>query len=176
MKGNGLERGNFHSGEIQDRALYMTSDLEFSYGMFGSSLERVRFLEFQNDCLKATIQVLRESARLSHKDISNAQKAAAVDILRPKYHLKDLLIHFKLSKSSYFVARHTSLRDDDQAELRALVKVIFHRSNDSYGYRRIQTALREEEGITVSEKVIRRIMCEEHLVAKRKRTRRCGIC
>ena len=57
---------------------------------------------------------------------------------------------------------------DKYAALRNQIREIFYNNKERYGYRRIWTLLTTgEEAITISEKVVRRIMKEEHLVAKR---------
>ena len=56
-------------------------------------------------------------------------------------------------------------------DLRVRVAALFHENRDSFGYRKIYTLL-QKEGIIVSEKVIRRIMKEENLTVKQKRSRK----
>ncbi len=55
---------------------------------------------------------------------------------------------------------------DKYVALRNQIREIFYNNKERYGYRRIWTLLTtREEAITISEKVVRRIMKEEHLVA-----------
>ena len=67
-----------------------------------------------------------------------------------------------LSKSSYY-HQCASLKKDKYKDLRTTITDIFNSSYQSYGYRRIKYEL-EHIGITVSEKVARRIMKEEDLI------------
>jgi len=60
---------------------------------------------------------------------------------------------------------------DKYAKLRLTVENTFNEARGCYGYRRIHSEIRKS-GVVVSEKVIRRIMKEEHLnvpFAKKKR-------
>ena len=57
---------------------------------------------------------------------------------------------------------------DKYENLREKIKIFFHDNYDCYGYRRLHFLLRQER-ITVSEKVVRRIMTEESLDAHGKK-------
>lgn len=84
-----------------------------------------------------------------------------IDALRPVYRLKELLQLFQISKSSYFYCVHAAQKDKYK-DLRWEIKRIFHENTSCYGYRRIYTCLKKS-GITLSEKVVRRIMHQEKL-------------
>lgn len=77
-----------------------------------------------------------------------------------------------LPRSTYYHARAAMHRPDKYAELRRDIARRFADSRGRYGYRRIWLGMRSS-GTTVSEKVVRRIMAEEGLVARciRKRMR-----
>lgn len=86
-----------------------------------------------------------------------------IDALRKQYPLKDLLILFCISKSSYCYQakrRHNTPNGALQQKIREL----FDWSKGCYGYRRIYQSLKKE-GKIVSEKVIRRLMRENGLIA-----------
>lgn len=89
-----------------------------------------------------------------------------VDTLKDKYSLSLLLKKLRLSKSSYYYQEHSMKSPDKYVALRNQIREIFYNNKERYGYRRIWTLLTtREEAITISEKVVRRIMKEEHLVA-----------
>jgi len=67
-----------------------------------------------------------------------------------------------MAKSSYFY-QEIAIDTDKYAELRIKVRDIFKESLSRYGYHRIHSLIRTA-GMTVSEKVIRRIMKEEKLI------------
>jgi putative transposase len=65
-----------------------------------------------------------------------------------------------LSKSSYFYCKKHPSNAKRHKHERERIKVIFNENEQCYGYRRIHLALRNE-GIVMSEKVVRRLMKEE---------------
>ena len=103
--------------------------------------------------------------------MTNREKAVLINALRETYSLKILLSEMKMAKSSYCYQNNVIKAQDKYTELRRKVKAVFQEAYCSYGYRRIHAVLKRD-GMTVSEKVIRRIMQEERLVvpyAARKR-------
>ncbi len=94
-----------------------------------------------------------------------------IDALRTSYKLKDLLKVLNIAKSSYCYQKKVIVQPDKYQKLRSKLKKTFENNYNSYGYRRIWFSLRNE-GITVSEKIIRRLMKEEGLYVYTKRTRK----
>ena len=76
-----------------------------------------------------------------------------------------------MAKSSYFYQRKAQTQPDKYLALRTKVREIFNENRCCYGYRRVHAVLKYE-GITYSEKVIRRIMSEEQLIIHGKKKRR----
>ena len=124
-------------------------------------------LQLENDILKETIAILKKDPGIDQSSLKNREKAVIVDALKDKYTLPTLLKKFHLSKSSYYYQEISLHKEDKYKELRIKIIEIFNNSNRRYGYRRIWGKLISDNSITVSEKVIRRIMREEGLVAKR---------
>ena len=62
-------------------------------------------------------------------------------------------------------------KPDKYAAVRETIKTIFNHSYQSYGYRRIHAALKNS-GTVISEKVVRKIMCQENIKVKIKRTKK----
>lgn len=92
-----------------------------------------------------------------------------IDALRDKYRLKELLSQLNMSKSSYCYQENAMHAPDHYADLRTQISTIFEENYCAYGYRRIYSELRKV-GIVVSEKVIRRIMTQEHLSVYKSKT------
>ena len=67
-----------------------------------------------------------------------------------------------MAKSSYCY-QNISIKIDKYADLRVKIKEIFDESKNTYGYRRIHSALKSL-GIVISEKVVRMIMKEDGLI------------
>ncbi len=76
-----------------------------------------------------------------------------------------------MPKISYFYQREAQRRPDKYICLRTEVKGIFAKNKSRYGYRRLYGVIKSK-GMTVSEKVVRRIMGEEELVVCYKKKRK----
>ena len=107
--------------------------------------------------------MLKKDEGVSLPALTNREKTIVIDALRPQYKLKNLLSVLDMAKSSYCYQAAALRAPDKYAATRARVKEIFCASSKRYGYRRIYISLKREN-ITVSEKVVRRIMLEENLV------------
>lgn len=69
-----------------------------------------------------------------------------------------------LARSSYFYHRTRLSAGEKYVEVRRTITDIFERNHCCYGYRRIQASL-VRQCLCVSEKVVRRLMKQESLVA-----------
>ncbi|WP_130812076.1 IS3 family transposase [Olsenella sp. Marseille-P4559] len=132
---------------------------------------QVRKLQLEIDVRQATLEALKKEPGTDPNRLTNAEKAAIVSSLRPKWRLKDLLALMQMAKSSYEYAAAALVRPGsaERAELRAAVIKAFDDSGGTYGYRRIvaQTG--------AGEWTVRTIMDKEGLVARTaKRRRRHG--
>lgn len=85
-----------------------------------------------------------------------------IDALRERFHLKELLSVFSISKSSYCYCSNANSKDKYE-NLRKRICHLFKENDGRYGYRRIHCLL-QREGLAVSEKVVRRLMKEEGLI------------
>ena len=92
-----------------------------------------------------------------------------IDALKAKYSLLCLLEKLHISKSSYYYQEKVLSHPDKYLLLRIHIKELFSENKNRSGYRRIH-ALLKREGITISEKIIRRIMKEENVTIKVKKT------
>ncbi len=119
-------------------------------------------LQMERDILEKAGEILKKDRGISLKTLSNREKVVLIDALRHKYQLKALLDILSMAKSSYCYQERTINTPDKYTELRIKVKNIFIENYNAYGYRRIHTEVKKSEKI-ISEKVIRKIMQEEHL-------------
>ncbi|MCR5694578.1 MAG: IS3 family transposase [Clostridia bacterium] len=122
-------------------------------------------MRLEIDILNETINVLKKDPGVDLTSLRNREKAVIIGALKSKYSLPILLKRLSLSKSSYYYQISAINAKDKYAKLRDKITNLFHNNRDIYGYRRIHTLL-YNEGFTVSEKVIRRIMKEEGLMVK----------
>jgi len=124
----------------------------------------VHRLQLERDILEKAGEILKKDRGINPKILTNREKAVLIDVLRAKYRLKELLCILDIAKSSYCYQQRVLHSPDKYHELRQKVKEIFKQTRSCYGYRRVH-AVMQKEGVCVSEKVIRRIMKEEHLCA-----------
>jgi len=135
------------------------------------SLRRdIRNLQLEHDLLKKANEILKKDQGVSFQLLSNREKTALVDALRKEYPLPELLDRLDLARSSYFYHRSRIGGADKYAEVRHTIADIFESNHRSYGYRRIQASLSRQR-VFVSEKVIQRLMKQEHLQAARPKRR-----
>lgn len=114
--------------------------------------------------------ILEQELALVKKDVSvtvgaltNRQKTQIVDALRTKLPLPMLLETAGISSSSFYYQLKDAAAPDKYVSLRKHIAATAKASHYTYGYRRIWWSLRHE-GIRVSEKVIRRLMNEDHIM------------
>ena len=120
-------------------------------------------LKLQNDILEKAAEIIKKDPGVNLESLSNREKAILINALRSKYPLKILLIQLNMAKSSYCYQNTAFNKPDKYANLRTKITTIFTDARERYGYRRIHISFRNK-GIIVSEKVVRKIMAEEHLV------------
>ena len=128
-------------------------------------------MQLEIDLLKETINVLKKDPDIDQSALSNKEKAVIIDVLKNKYSLPALLDKLQLSKSSYYYQVHAINKEDKYAEVRYRTIELFIENKERYGYRRIHALLKRED-IIISEKIVRRIMREELLFVKTKKTRK----
>ena len=128
-------------------------------------------MQLEIDLLKETINVLKKDPDIDQSALSNKEKAVIIDVLKNKYSLPALLDKLQLSKSSYYYQVHAINKEDKYAQVRYRTIELFIENKERYGYRRIHALLKRED-IIISEKIVRRIMREELLFVKTKKTRK----
>ena len=126
---------------------------------------RVYQLQLEKDVLEKAAEVIKKGRGIILKELTNREKTIVIDTLRYKYSLKELLSVSHMAKSSYCYQEVRIKAPDKYAEVREIIRKSFIDSNASYGYRRIHLDVKDAS-MTLSEKVIRRIMKEENLMTK----------
>lgn len=119
-------------------------------------------LQLEKEVLKKAAEVIKKDQGINLSTLTNREKAIVINALREEYPLKKLLETLNMAKSSYCYQVAASHKDKYE-NLRSQVKTIFNESFKRYGYRRIHSVLKSE-GIFVSEKVVRRIMRDGHMI------------
>ena len=123
---------------------------------------QVRKLQLEIDVRQATLEILKKDPGTDPKRLTNAEKAAIISSLRPKWRLKGLLALMRMAKSSYEYAAAALARPEsaERTDARTAVVGAFGDSGGAYGYRRIAA----QTGI--GDWTVRAIMGEEALVAR----------
>lgn len=124
-----------------------------------SELEQLRF---EADVMKEISKQLKKEVGIDPRTLKNHEKAELINALRNKYKLGRLLEYLSISRSSFYYQQTVMKQPDRYLFQRNLIKRIFNENCGRYGYRRIHVEL-QRRSVILSEKVIRRIMKEEHL-------------
>lgn len=149
-----------------EAALLKVAQLEKQVSMLVAESDelqkQVEYLKMQKDALVKAAELLKKDGGINLEALSNKEKTLLIDALRNSYKLKDLLVLFKLPKSSYCYQHNVINSPDKYQEVREIVKQTFTENYRCYGYRRVWYSLRNN-GIRISEKVVRRLMRQEGL-------------
>ena len=130
-------------------------------------------LQLEHDILKKANELLKKGLGVDPQLLSNQEKTMLVDALKQTYALTKLLAVLGLPRSSYFYHRARLLVADKYADTRRVMADVFELNHRCYGYRRLRAALSRHE-VSISEKVVRRLMRQEGLVAATAKRRRYG--
>lgn len=112
--------------------------------------------------LEQELDLVKKDAGVIPGQLTNTSKTIITQSLRGRLPLTMLLDSTGLRANSYQYARTALARPDRLAGLRVRVHEIARSSGFTYGSPRIWTALRRA-GTVVSEKVVRRVMKQEHI-------------
>lgn len=131
--------------------------------------QQVSEMQLEIDVLKETINVLKKDPGINLTELTNKEKTVIIDAVKSKYSLSILLEKLFLSKSSYYYQERSLKKTWKYDKYRTRIIELFTENKKRYGYRRIHSLLKEEE-IHISEKIVRKIMKEESLSVKIKKT------
>ena len=121
--------------------------------------EQISDMKMDIDILKETILVLKKDHGVDMQKLHNREKAVIIDAMSKQYSLPLLFKKLHLSKSSYYYSRRAMRKPSKYTKVENTICSIFQTNYQCYGYRRIKVEL-QHTGITLSEKVVRRLMKE----------------
>jgi putative transposase len=124
--------------------------------------KQVQMLQMEKDILEKASEIIKKDEGIGIAAFSNREKAMIIDALISKYTIKQLLLSLHMAKSSYFYQSH-AMKKDKYAHVRKDLRIAFVENRQCYGYRRLHAVLTSSRS-TISEKVVLRLMHEEHLV------------
>ena len=113
---------------------------------------QVRKLQLEIDVRQATLEMLKKDPGTDPKRLTNAEKAAVISSLRPKWKLKDLLALTRMAKSSYeyaaaALARPESARGGRQGVRRQRGRLRLSKDRRPDGRRRVDRARDHGRGV-----------------------------
>ena len=133
----------------------------------------VRNLQLEHDLLKKANELLKKGLGVDLQLLTNREKTLLVDALRQTHALPDLLTRLSLARSSYFYHRARLWVADKYGEVRRTIADMFERNHRCYGYRRIHASLSRQH-VSISEKVVQRLMKQERSIVATKKRRPYG--
>ncbi|MEO5736055.1 MAG: IS3 family transposase [Variovorax sp.] len=133
----------------------------------------VRRLQLEQDLLKKANELLKKDVGIDRQRLTNREKTLLVDALRQTYDLGELLHEVGLARSSYFYHRARLDVADRYVEVRRTISEIFESNHRCYGYRRMRASLNKQR-VSISEKVVQRLMKQECLIVATPKRRRYG--
>lgn len=145
---------------------------------------RCEELELENAVLHGTVELLKKDPGAGPSALTAAERAGLAAALRGRFGLARALEALSLPRSTFYYHAASAAAPDPYAALRPLVRAEFEASGGSYGPARVWAALRRRgtgepqrargaasldpsRPVVVSEKVVRRVMAEEGLAARR---------
>jgi len=133
----------------------------------------IRHLQLERDLLKKANEIVKKGLGVDLQLLTNREKTLLVDALKELYALPELLAQLDLARSSYFYHRARVKVADKYLALRQTITDIFELNHRCYGYRRLQASL-ARQCVTISEKVVQRLMKQRSLVVSKPKRRRYG--
>ena len=163
-----MNNRSIHSAEL-DSQIRKNSNTSSNNEEIQSLKQQISNMQLEIDILKETINVLKKDPGINLTELTNKEKTVIIDAVKSKYSLSVLLEKLFLSKSSYYYQEKTLKKSWKYEKYRARIIELFTNNKGRYGYRRIHGLLKNE-GIHISEKIVRKIMKEELLLVKIKKT------
>ena len=130
----------------------------------------VRNLQLEHDLLKRANELLKKGLGVDLRLLMIREKTLLVDALKQTHALPDLLARLSLARSSYFYHRARLWVADKYGDVRRTITDIFESNSPCYGYRRIHASLSRQD-VSISEKVVQRLMKQDRLVVFTKKRR-----
>ena len=131
----------------------------------------IRELQIEHDLLKTASEMIKKELGGDLQSLSNREKTMLIVALKKRYKTPALLARLGLARSSYFYHRARMKQGDKYLPIRQALKEAFESNHRCYGYRRLK-AYMKRESISISEKVVRRLMKQEALIVPKPKRRR----
>lgn len=117
------------------------------------------------DLLKGLVDIVKKDQGADLESLSNREKTALIDALRPMHSLTCLISRLRIAASSYHYSHAALAMPDKHEAVRCAIVEEFAKAHQARGYRYIYHQLRKRADIgAVGEKKVRSIMAEEGLM------------
>ena len=131
----------------------------------------IRELQIEHDLLKTASEMIKKELGGDLRGLSNREKTMLIVALKKRYRQSALLARLGLARSSYFYHRARMKLEDKYLPIRHAMKEAFESNHRCYGYRRLKAHM-TRHSISISEKVVRRLMKQEALIVPKPKRRR----
>ena len=131
----------------------------------------IRELQIEHDLLKTASEMIKKELGGDLQGLSNREKTMLIVALKKRYKTSALLARLGLARSSYFYHRARMKLEDKYLPIRHAMKEAFESNHRCYGYRRLKACM-TRHSISISEKVVRRLMKQEALIVPKPKRRR----
>lgn len=131
----------------------------------------IRELQIEHDLLKTASELIKKDLGGDLQGLRNREKTMLIVALKKRYKVPALLARLGLARSSYFYHRARITLEDKYLPVRHAMKEAFESNHRCYGYRRLRACM-TRHSISISEKVVRRLMKQEALVVPKPKRRR----
>jgi len=133
--------------------------------------KQIRRLKLERDVYDKAAELVKKDPSVDPKNLTNREKAILVDAVREHHPLQDAMECVGIKRNTYYHQRACLQTECKSHYLTDKITELFNAVGKCYGYRRIHASL-AEEGIRISEKIVRRIMQECSLIVFGKKKRK----
>lgn len=131
----------------------------------------IRELQIEHDLLKTASELIKKDLGGDLQRLSNREKTMLIVALKNQYKAPALLARLGLARSSSFYHRARITLEDKYLPIRHTMKEAFESNHRCYGYRRLRACM-TRHSISISEKMVRRLMKREALIVPKPKRRR----
>lgn len=133
--------------------------------------KQIRRLKLERDVYDKAAELVKKDPSVDPKNLTNKEKAILVDAVREHHPFQEAMECVGIKRNTYYHQRACLQTVGKSHYLTDKITELFNAVGECYGYRRIHASL-AEEGIRISEKIVRRIMKECSLIVFGKKKRK----
>jgi transposase InsO family protein len=133
--------------------------------------KQIRRLKLERDIYDKAAELVKKDPSVDPKNLTNREKAILVDAVREDHPLQEAMECLGIKRNTYYHQRACLQAEGKGHYLKDKITKLFRANRECYGYRRIHARL-AEEGICISEKIVRRVMKECSLIVFGKKKRK----